>query len=141
SSESCHGHAPDQLLWRFQDLPTRQRRLPGRPETSMSEVSEGQRSWSSGEQRVVFMAIAVIGAVFGEKWFVDQTNFGTEPFQHGFQDVVALDEDAALFKLCRGVPIADMPGDAQQVPAIWRLNFIKWLYGGLDFDEPAILQL
>lgn len=60
------------------------------------------------------MPLGVIGAVDRLEARDDLADGGAEPFQHGADDVVALDQDAAFVDLRRQMTVAEMPGEMAQ---------------------------
>ncbi|MNL49506.1 hypothetical protein D3C87_1724450 [compost metagenome] len=55
--------------------------------------------------------------------------------------MIALDEDAAFLELGRGVAIADMPGEADQMGGVAAANLIEQFFGGDDFHQAPIFEL
>jgi hypothetical protein len=86
------------------------------------------------------VTMAVIGAVLGKEGFGYIRDAGAEAFEHGFQHMVALDQDAIGVELGRGMAIADVPGEAQQVGGVFSGDGIEDFLCRQDFDQPAVFE-
>ena len=63
-----------------------------------------------------------------------------EPLHHGLDDMVAPDPKTLSHDLGRQVPIAEMPGNPNEMMGIPAPNFSQRFRGRDDFYEAAILQ-
>src|SRR5690606_8737129 len=87
------------------------------------------------------VAVAVICAVFGGKRRLHILYGRAEPDEHGADDVIAPDEQTVVLELRGQVPVADMPGEADEMGPIAAGDFIERLARGLDADAAAIAQM
>jgi hypothetical protein len=86
------------------------------------------------------MAAAFIGAAFGIEWRLDLDHARAQSPDHGFDDVVPADAQAFRHDLRRQMPVAEMPGDADQMLRIASSDLEQRLSSRHHFDEPLILQ-
>ena len=84
--------------------------------------------------------MGVIGTVLGKERFGGIGKPGAEAQQHVANDVVALDQDAAGFELGRQVAVAEVPGEAEQVPVIFPANLVEPFRGGDHLHQPPVLE-
>ena len=63
------------------------------------------------------------------------------PTHHFGEDVIFFDIDRIGSDLRRRVPIADMPGDAQEPQRIFGLNFQEFLRRRFNHNKPPIFEL
>jgi hypothetical protein len=63
------------------------------------------------------------------------------PAHHLGEHMVILDVNRVRRDLRRRVPVADMPGDAHQAQRVLGADFEQVLRGGVDSDQPTVLQL
>ncbi len=59
----------------------------------------------------VIMPLGMIRAVHRLEARDDRADGGTEPFQHGADDMIPLDQDTIFVDLRRQVAVAEMPGE------------------------------
>ena len=69
-------------------------------------------------------ATMAIGSTLGPEGFIHMNDRRAKPAQHGLKHVIALDQQPIPIDLTRGVPVADMPGKARQIP-IGRTDFCQ----------------
>lgn len=84
-------------------------------------------------------ALGMIGAACRLERLVDLDDDGAEALQHGADDVIAQDDDAVFLDLGGKMPVAEMPGELDQVRAIAPANLEKLLVGGEDLDQLTIV--
>ncbi len=72
--------------------------------------------------------------------FLDIADTGAQSLQHGSDHVIAQDQDAAFLDLGRQVPVAEMPGEFDQVQRIARLDLEKLFRRGLHFDRITVFE-
>jgi len=83
-------------------------------------------------------AMRMVGAARRLESFADLRHRCAETFEHGANDMVAQNEDAVFLDLCREVPIAEVPGKLDQMPAIARLDLEQLFRSGNDLDQLAV---
>src|SRR3954470_22068293 len=78
--------------------------------------------------RIVPMRMAGlhIGAAFGIERRLDLGHAPAKSLDHGFDDVVAADAQSLCHDLRRQMAVAEMPGDADQMPGIAPADFREW---------------
>jgi hypothetical protein len=69
--------------------------------------------------------MVMVRAGFGVEGRLQASNPSAEPHYHLSDDVIRPDPESRTSDLQRQVPIAEVPGNAQQV----------WRFGSLDFDD------
>lgn len=89
---------------------------------------------------VVMAAMGVIGAAHRLESGFNRRDRGAKPFQHGTDDVIALDEDTLLVDLGRQMAIAEVPGEFGKMQAVAPGNLEQLFLGGNDLDQIAVLQ-
>lgn len=98
---------------------------------------------------IVLMAMVVvtvvvcamgIGAALRLEGSADVQHRGAEPAQHVLDHVIAADEDEILAELGRKMPVAEVPGEADEMRRVARDDPGEWLRGSLHLDQPPILQ-
>ena len=83
-----------------------------------------------------------IGAAFGREGLFNLAHIGAKAFQHGADDVIALNQQALGLDLTGGVAVADMPGKPDQFRAarVACCHFQQRLGGGGDGDLAAVFE-
>jgi len=76
---------------------------------------------------MIVVMIASIGARLRVEWSIDLFNATTQSRNHVCDDVVGAYTQTLTQHLHRQVPVAEMPGNAQQCHLISRVNFQKRL--------------
>jgi hypothetical protein len=96
---------------------------------------------------MVMMAMAMamrrrhlIGAAFGLERTLDLAHFCAEPLQHVGDHVVAPDPQPGRSDFRLEMPVAEMPGQPNQMPRVAAANFGDLLRFRDDLDQPAIVQ-
>ena len=84
-------------------------------------------------------AMGVIGAPRRLERLADLGDNSAQPFEHGADHVVAQDQDALLLDLRGEMPVAQMPGEFDEMPAVARADFEKLFIRRNDLDQLAIL--
>ena len=82
----------------------------------------------------------VIGPAHRLERLDDVSDLGPETDQHLADDVIALDQNTAGFDLSSEMPVAEMPGEFDQVLAVTRTDLEQPLFGRLDLDRRAIIE-
>jgi hypothetical protein len=91
--------------------------------------------------RLAGMGVAAgIGAAFGIERRLDLDDARAQPRHHRLDDVVAPDPQALWHDLRRQMPVAEMPGDPDQMQGIGAPDFDQRLRCCNHLDQPAILQ-
>ena len=89
----------------------------------------------------VAVVVMIIGAALGLERARHLDHGAALTADHLGQNMVVLDINRIGRDLGRGVPVADVPGDAHQAQRVLGADFQQVLGGGLDLDEAAILEL
>jgi phosphoglycolate phosphatase len=90
---------------------------------------------------VLVVAVAMhVGARFRIEGRGDVRHGRTEVINHVLDDGVSANAQAVAEKLGRQVPVAEVPGDAQQFGGCGRGDLGQRLRGGVDGDDAAILE-
>lgn len=92
---------------------------------------------------VVVMIVPTMGVVSAPHRLESRFNRGdgrAQPFQHGANNVIALDENAVGINLGRQVAVAEMPGKLRQVQRIATTHFEQLFLCGNDFHKVAIVE-
>ena len=84
-------------------------------------------------------ALRMIGAPRRLERLVDLEDDGAEALQHGADDMIAEDDDAVFLDLSGKMPVAEMPGELDQMGAVATADFEKFLVGGEDLDQFAVV--
>lgn len=84
--------------------------------------------------------VAGIGAAFRVERRFDLDDARAQSLHHRLDDVIAPDAQALPRYLGRQMPIAEMPGKANQMLRIAAADFHKRLRRRDDLDQPAILE-
>ena len=84
-------------------------------------------------------ALGMIGAPRRLERLVDLEDDGAEALQHGADDMIAEDDDAIFLDLSGKMPVAEMPGELDQMGAVATADFEKFLVGGEDLDQFAVV--
>ncbi len=84
-------------------------------------------------------ALGMIGAPRRLERLVDLEDDGAEALQHGADDMIAEDDDAVFLDLSGKMPVAEMPGELDQMGAVATADFEKFLVGGEDLDQFAVV--
>ena len=88
----------------------------------------------------VFMPVRVIVPMHRLEARHDRADGGAEPFQHGADDVIALDQDAILVDLRRQMTVAEMPGEMTQRACGAGNHLVEFLLRCDDCDRAAVRQ-
>ena len=88
----------------------------------------------------MLMAAAFIGTAFRVEWRLDLDHARAQSLDHGVDDVIPADAQAFCHDLRRQMPVAEMPGDTDQMLRIARLDLEQRLGSRHHFDEPPIFQ-
>ena len=89
--------------------------------------------------RMAMTAIG-IGATLRIEWRLDFDDAGAEALHHGLDHMVAPDPQALRHDLRRQMPIAEMPGEANQMQRVDAADFDQGLGCGDHFDHAAVLE-
>ncbi len=84
-------------------------------------------------------ALGMIGAARRLERLVDLEDDGAEALQHGADDMIAQDDDAVFLDLGGKMPIAEMPGELDQMRAVASANLEELLVGSEDLDQFAVV--
>ncbi len=89
---------------------------------------------------LMIMEAAFIGATLGIERRLDLDHARAQSPDHGFDDVVPADAQALCHDLRRQMPVAEMPGDADQMLRIARPDLEQRLGRRHHFNQSSILQ-
>lgn len=81
-----------------------------------------------------------VGAAFRVEWSVHRRETPAEFFHHILDHVIPADAQGLAHELGRQMPVAQMPGDLDQVGGVVRRNFHQFLRLGQHFHDPAIFK-
>src|SRR5581483_10693133 len=81
-----------------------------------------------------------IGTALGIEGRLDLDDAGAQSPHHRLDHMVAPNAQRLRHELGRQMPVAEMPGDADQMMRIGALDLEQRLWRGHDLDQPAILQ-
>ena len=81
------------------------------------------------------------GAGFGVEGRIQPSDPPPEPRNHFGDDVIGANSETLTGYLQRQVPVAEMPGDAQQVRLFGSFDFKDWLGGGADAQIATAVKL
>jgi len=81
-----------------------------------------------------------IGAAFGIERRLDLDDARAKPLHHRLDDVVAADAQTFWHDLRRQMPVAEMPGDPNQMQGISAADLEQRFGGGDHLDQAAVLQ-
>ena len=84
-------------------------------------------------------ALGMIGAARRLERLVDLEDDGAEALQHGADDMIAEDDDAVFLDLRGKMPVAEMPGELDQMRAVAAANLEELLVGSEDLDQFAVV--
>jgi hypothetical protein len=91
--------------------------------------------------RLARMGVAAgIGAAFGIERRLDLDDARAKPLHHRLDDVIAPDPQAFWHDLRRQMPIAEMPGDSDQMQGIGAPDLDQRLGRGNHLDQPSVFQ-
>lgn len=85
-------------------------------------------------------ALGMIGAARRLERLIDIEDDGAEALQHGADDMIAQDDDAVFLDLGGKMPIAEMPGELDQMRAVASANLEELLVSGEDLDQFAVVS-
>ena len=88
----------------------------------------------------VAMAAAGIGAAFGIERRLDLDHARSQSLHHCLDDMVASDAQAFTDDLRRQMPVAEVPGDPDQMMRIAAANFEERLRCRHHLDQPVIVE-
>src|SRR3954451_23383400 len=74
------------------------------------------------------------------EWRFYGVDVATEAFDHVGNDVIRTNANAISQELHRQMPVAEMPGDADQGPVCMCVDLQQWLGAGADPDHAAVVQ-
>ena len=86
------------------------------------------------------MVMGMIGAMFRRKRFGDIADGGAKAFQHAGNDGIPADEDAFRFDLGRQMPVANVPGELDEMFRGAAPHFHQVFLGGDYLGDAAIFQ-
>jgi len=86
------------------------------------------------------MAAVGIGAALGVEGCFDLDDPRAKPLQHCLDDVIAPDAQAPGSDLRRQMPVAEMPGEANQMLRVAAADLRQRLRRRDDLDQPAIFE-
>jgi len=89
---------------------------------------------------VVMAAMSVVSAAHRLESGFDRRHRRAEPFQHGADDVIALDENTRFIDLGRQVAVAEMPSQFGEMQAVAPGDFEQLFLGRNDLDQITVLQ-
>ncbi len=84
--------------------------------------------------------MGVISAACRLERFFHLAHCGAQAFQHGANDMVTQDEDALLLNLRRKMPVAQMPGELDEMQPVLRLDFEQLFIRGANLDQIAVFD-
>ena len=90
--------------------------------------------------RIIWVRVAGIGAAFGIERCFDLDQARAQPSQHRLDHMIAADAQSPLRDLGRQVPIAEVPGEADQMLRIAPPDFQQRLGRGHHLDQSAIFE-
>jgi hypothetical protein len=89
---------------------------------------------------VVLVRAGGIGAGFGIEWGFDVIDMAAEEHNHLLDDMVGTDADALAEQLDGEVPVAEVPGDADEVGFVVGVDFEEFFGAGEDADDSPVGQ-
>mgnify|MGYP001156229831 CR=1 FL=1 len=92
---------------------------------------------------VIVMAVdatVTIGAAFGMEGGVDRYDIGAELDEHVLDDVIPADAQAVAEQFCRQMPVAEVPGEAQQMRLVLAGHLDQRLGRRFDSDDAPVLE-
>ena len=84
---------------------------------------------------IMAVPMPVIGAALRVEGRLHIDNGRAETFEHETDDVIAANADRRLGYLSRKVPVADLPGESEQMPRIIRPHFHQIFGSGANLDD------
>lgn len=84
-------------------------------------------------------ALGMIGPARRLERLVDLEDDGAEALQHGADDMIAQDDDAVFLDLGRKMPVAEMPGELDQMRSVASANLEELLVRGEDLDQFTVV--
>jgi hypothetical protein len=93
--------------------------------------------------RIVLARVGVtagIGAAFGIEWRLDLDHARAQASDHRFDNVIAPDAQALRHDLRRQMPVAEMPGNANQMMRVAPPDLDQWLRRRDHLDQPPVFQ-
>lgn len=84
------------------------------------------------------VSMRAIRPPFRIEWRLNLADRTTEPQQHFGENVIRLNKQAALAKLYRDMPVAEMVGGADQLQGVTGTDFEQCFRCGLDSNHAAI---
>jgi hypothetical protein len=90
--------------------------------------------------RIICVRVAGIGAAFGIERRFDLDQARAQPSHHRLDHMIAADAQSPLRDLGRQVPIAEVPGEANQMLRIAPPDFQKRFGRRHHLDQPAIFE-
>jgi len=83
---------------------------------------------------------AGIGAPFGVERCFDLGDSCAQPLRHFLDDVIAPDAQAPCRDLRRQMPVAEMPGEANQMLGVTATDLHQRLWRGHNLDQSAVVE-
>ena len=89
---------------------------------------------------VLVVTMPAIGPAFRVERRLDLGNMRAKPFQHVGDDMIATDQDTVGEDLRRQMPVAELPGQLNEMLRVPPTNLQQRLGRGDNFDDPSIVQ-
>jgi hypothetical protein len=89
---------------------------------------------------MVVMLPAGIGAGFRVEWCLDRIDVSAEALHHRCDYMIGTDAEAIAEQLHRQVPVAEMPGDADQLAFVMRVDLQQRFRFRTDPDDAAVVE-
>jgi hypothetical protein len=89
---------------------------------------------------MVVMVSAGIGAGFRVEWCLDRIDVSAEALHHRCDHMIGTDADASAEQLHRQMPVAEMPGDADQFAFIMRIDLQQRFGFRADPDHATVIE-
>jgi hypothetical protein len=83
--------------------------------------------------------LGMIGPARRLERLIDLEDDGAEALQHGADDMIAQDDDAVFLDLGRKMPVAEMPGELDQMRSVASANLEELLVRGEDLDQFTVV--
>ena len=89
---------------------------------------------------VVVMMAASVGAAFRIERRIDVGHLRAQAPHHILDHVITADDEPVAIEHGRQMPVAEMPGNADEVTQVVTADFSEWLRRGNNFDMLPVLQ-